>query len=67
MPSVLSKTIQQNDLSESNDDLFSFEMIIDVDNLKCDGQCPKLIQALAMLTIEIKYLSILIILFKIFP
>ena len=40
--------------------------IINVDNLKCDGQCPKLIQALVMLITETKHSSMLIILFKIF-
>ena len=36
-------------MGELNNDLFGFGMIINVDNLTCDGQCPKLMQALAML------------------
>ena len=49
-----------------NNDLFGFGMIINVDNLKCDGQCPKLMQALAMLMAETKHSSMLMTLFKIF-
>jgi len=52
-------------LDELNNDLFGFGMIINVDNLKCDGQCPKLMQALAMLMAETKH-SLLMTLFKIF-
>ena len=65
-PSILSSTIKQKDLGESYNDLFSFGIIIDVNVLKCKGQCPKLIWTLAMLIIELKHISSLIICLSIF-
>ena len=66
LPSVLSNTIGWKDLGELYDDLFSLGMIIDVNDLKCKDKCPKLIQALAMLIMEVKQSSSLIIHLKIF-
>ena len=51
---MFNNTIGQKDLGESYNDLFGLEIIIDVDNLKCKGQCPRLIQALVMLIIKVK-------------
>jgi len=40
--------------------LLGFGMMMDEDILKCNGQCSKLIQALAMLTMLFKHLLSLI-------
>ena len=53
-------------MDKSYNDLFGLEMIVDVDDLKCEGQYPRLMQALAMLIIEIKQSLSLIIHFMIF-
>jgi len=62
----LSSTIKQKDLDELYNDLFGFGIIIDVNVLKCKDQCPKLIQALAILITELKHISSLIICLSIF-
>ena len=59
-------TIGQNNLDELYNDLFSLEIIIDVNVLKYNSQCSKLIQTLAMLIIEFKQTSPLIIYLRIF-
>ena len=64
--SMLSSMIGQKDLDESYNDLFGFGIIIDINVLKCKGQCPKLIQTLAMLIIEFKHTSSFIIHLRIF-
>jgi len=66
LPSVLSNIIGQKNLGESYNDLFDLEMIIDVNDLKYKGQCPKLIQTLVMLIMEIKQSLSLIIHLRIF-
>ena len=66
LPSVFNNTIGWKDLGELYDDLFGLEIIINVNNLKCEGQCPRLIQALVILTIEVKQISLLIIYLRIF-
>jgi len=38
LPNVFNKMMGLKDLGESYDDLFSFEMTIVVDILKCEGQ-----------------------------
>jgi len=64
LPNMFNSTIEQKDLGKLYNDLFSFRMIIDVDVLKCDGQCPRFIQTLAMLIMKFKQSSLLIILLK---
>jgi len=39
------------------EDLLGFGMIIDINILKWDGQCPKFIQVLAMLMTDVKHSS----------
>ena len=51
---MLNSTIGQKDLEESYNNLFSFEMIINVEVLKWEDQCPRLIQILVMLIMDIK-------------
>ena len=63
---IFSKMIGWNNLGESYDDLFGLWMIIEVDDLKCNGKYPKFIQTLVILIIETKQLLKLIICFKIF-
>jgi len=41
-------------------------MIIKINTLKCDGQCPRLKQVLVILTMKIKYKSLLIMLLRTF-
>ena len=53
-------------MGKSYNNFFGLEMIINVNNLKYKGQCPRLIQALAMLIIKVKQLLLLIIHFRIF-
>jgi len=48
LPTVLRRMIDLNDLEESYNFLFSLEMTIIMDLLKCEGQYPNSIQALAM-------------------
>ena len=53
---VLRKTIRQNALGVSYEDLLGFGIIINIDFLKWEDQCPKFIQALAILIIDIKHM-----------
>jgi len=53
-------------LGKLYNDLFGLGIIINVNDLKCDGQYPRFMQALAILMIETKQLSTLITCFKIF-
>ena len=48
LPTVLRRTIGLNDLGKLYNFLFSLEMTIIVDLLKCEGQYPNLIQVLVM-------------------
>ena len=48
LPTVLSRTIGLKDFSKSYDFLFSLEMMIVIDLLKCYGQYPSSIQVLAI-------------------
>ena len=57
LPTVLRKTISLNDLGESYNFLFSLGMTIIVNLLKCKGQYPNLIQALAMWMIILRHSS----------
>jgi len=41
LPSMFNSIIEQKDLVKSYNDLFGFRIIIDIDILKCDGQCPR--------------------------
>jgi len=47
-PIVFNKMIGQKDLGELYDTLLGLEMTTVIDVLKWDGQCPRLIQALAI-------------------
>ena len=62
---MFNNTIGWKNLGELYDNLFGLGMTIDVDDLKCKGQCSRLIQVLAMLTIEIKQTLSLIIYLRI--
>ena len=57
LPTVLKRTIGLNDLGESYNFLFSLEMTIIVDLLKCEGQYPNSIQALVMWMIILRHSS----------
>ena len=57
LPIVLRRTIGLNDLGESYDFLLDLGMTIMVDFLKCKGQYPSLIQALAILIMTLRHSS----------
>jgi len=48
LPSIFNRTIGLNVLEVLYDALLSLEIMIDIDTLKCKGQCPKLIHALVI-------------------
>ena len=56
LPTVLSKTISQNDLGESYEDLLGLGIMIIVDFLKWDGQYSRSIHALVILMTHFKQL-----------
>lgn len=60
------RTIGWKDLGELYDILFGFRIIIEIDTLKCNGQCPRLKQALVILIMKVKYELLLIILLRTF-
>ena len=60
-PNVLSKTMGQKDFGKSYDSLFSFGMIIIIEDLKCDSHQPILKHALAIFMILPRQTSLLII------
>ena len=61
---VLRRTIGLKALGESYDFLLGLGIMIVVDLLKCEGQYPTLIQALAMLIMTLRQSSSLRIVFK---
>ena len=56
LPTVLRRIIGLNNLEELYDFLFGLGITTVVDILKCDGQYPKLIQALAIWMIVLRHL-----------
>ena len=64
LPRVFKRTIGRNTLGVSYDVLFGLGIMTVVETLKYLGQCPKLIQASAMLMILDKHSSFLIISFQ---
>ena len=63
---MFKSTIGQNNLGESYNDLLGLEIMINIDMLKCKDQYPRFIQVLAMLIIESRHGSLLIIHLKCF-
>ena len=63
---VLRRMIGQKDLGKLYNILFGFRIIIEIDTLKCNSQCPRLKQVLVMLIIKVKHELSLIILLKTF-
>ena len=55
MSSIFNRTIGLNDLEELYEALLGLEMIMELDILKCNSQCPKLMHALAMLMKFFRY------------
>jgi len=55
LPSVFNRTIGLNILGELYKALLGLGMIIELDILKCDGQCPKLMHTLAILMKFLRY------------
>ena len=66
LSSMFKSTIGQNNLGESYNDLLGLEIMINIDMLKCKDQYPRFIQVLAMLIIESRHGSLLIIHLKCF-
>jgi len=57
-PSILRRTIEWNILRESYASLFSLAIIFDINFLKWNGQWPRLIYKLAILTKFVIYLEL---------
>ena len=64
LPRVLRRTIGQKAFGLSYDNLFGFGMTTMVDTLKYLGQCPRLMQVLAILIILERQVSFLTMIFQ---
>ena len=64
LPSIFNRTIGLNILEESYKALVGLEMMMELDVLKCNSQCPKLMHTLAMLMKILKYKQLLTIILR---